>query len=77
MTPTDNAGVQPAMRKCPGCSDGMQVAAPAKIDQSGSSYLPALAWSCDKCQRVDTVRTGEPWKPYLYDEPGLPPKAKP
>jgi hypothetical protein len=49
-----NASIQPAMRKCEWrkCPEGVQYASEVELDQSGDTFLPALAWTCNHCAVV-------------------------
>ena len=35
---------------CPMCRDGRLERMEARLDQSGDSYLPTIAWRCSRCE---------------------------
>ncbi len=38
--------------KCPMCADGEVTRSEGKLDQSGTTYLPTVVWTCTLCGYV-------------------------
>lgn len=51
-------------RKCVKCHREVE-GVPSALPQCGNTELPATKFECSQCETVETIATGDPWRPSL------------